>query len=315
MLRQLTWEEAGFDNNTLEKVEADVTILATGGIGGLYRHSTNYRHLTGDSLAIAIMHNVKLQDINYVQIHPTTFYTDREEERSFLISESVRGEGAKLYDKDMNRFVDELIPRDLLTAAINEQMAKDGTQHVWEDMRPIDSEEQKLHFPNIVKHCRKMGFDPSNECIPVVPAQHYFMGGIKVDHESKTSMDRLYAVGETACNGVHGRNRLASNSLLESMVFAQRAALDITKSYIEGDYGSINLNTGINDEESFREKIFSSVDLNIYEDDDAITEKYRRLVREEIQKADKAVSGFKNDEEYEKIKIEKENAKAKKEGK
>lgn len=313
--KTLTWEEAGFDANTLEKIEADVTILATGGIGGLYRHSTNYRHLTGDSLAIAIMHGVELRDINYVQIHPTTFYTDCEEDRSFLISESVRGEGAKLYDKNMNRFVDELIPRDLLTAAINAQMAKDETQHVWEDMRPINPDELSLHFPNIVKHCRKMGFNPSEECIPVVPAQHYFMGGIKVNHESKTSMDRLYAVGETACNGVHGRNRLASNSLLESMVFAQRAALDITKSYIEGNYGSINLDSGINHEEDLRAKIFSEVDLKIYENDDTITEKYRRLVREEIQKADKASAGFKNEEEYEKIKKEKENAKAKKEGK
>ncbi len=305
--KEISREEAGFDENVLEKVEADVTILATGGIGGLYRHSTNFRHLTGDSLAIAIRHGIELRDINYVQIHPTTFYTEKEEERSFLISESVRGEGAKLYNRNMERFVNELIPRDLLTAAIREQMEKDDTQHVWEDMRPIDPEELTSHFPNIVAHCNRMGYDPTGECIPIVPAQHYFMGGIKVNHESATSMKRLYAVGETACNGVHGRNRLASNSLLESMVFAQRAALDIRKAYTAGDYGSIELDTGITCERQIRDRVLKTVSLDLYEDDDAVTELYRRLVREEIQKADAKAAGFKEEEEYDRIKREKEN--------
>lgn len=211
-------------DGTMERVEAESVVLATGGVGGLYRHSTNYRHLTGDALAIAVRHNVRLKDIDYVQIHPTTLYTESSEERRFLISESVRGEGALLYGKDMQRFVDELLPRDLLTDAIYAQMDKDGTAFVWEDLRAIPQEELETHFPNIVEHCRKMGYDVTRECIPVVPAQHYFMGGIWVDHDSRTSMERLYAVGETACNGVHGRNRLASNSLLESLVFAKRAA-------------------------------------------------------------------------------------------
>lgn len=211
-------------DGTMERVEAEHVVLATGGVGGLYRHSTNFRHLTGDALAIAVRHNVRLKDIDYIQIHPTTLYSQSTEERSFLISESVRGEGALLYDKHMQRFVDELLPRDLLTEAIRAQMAKDGTDFVWEDLRPIPEEELLTHFPNIVLHCRKMGYDVTCECIPVVPAQHYFMGGIRVDHDSKTSMEHLYAVGETACNGVHGRNRLASNSLLESLVFAKRAA-------------------------------------------------------------------------------------------
>lgn len=211
-------------DGTMERVEAEAVVLATGGVGGLYRHSTNYRHLTGDALAIAVRHNVRLKDIDYVQIHPTTLYAESSEERRFLISESVRGEGALLYGKDMQRFVDELLPRDLLTNAIYAQMDKDGTAFVWEDLRAIPQEELATHFPNIVEHCRKMGYDVTRECIPVVPAQHYFMGGIWVDHDSRTSMERLYAVGETACNGVHGRNRLASNSLLESLVFAKRAA-------------------------------------------------------------------------------------------
>lgn len=211
-------------NGDIETVSAEYTVLATGGIGGLFRHSTNFRHLTGDALAIALKHNVELKNIDYIQIHPTTFYSKNETERSFLISESVRGEGAKLYNKNMQRFVNELLPRDLLTAAIREQMQKDGTDFVWEDLRPIPEKELHEHFPNIVEHCKQKGYDVTKECIPVVPAQHYFMGGIKVDYSSKTSMDRLYAIGETACNGVHGRNRLASNSLLESLVFAKLAA-------------------------------------------------------------------------------------------
>lgn len=210
-------------------VECKYVVLASGGIGGLYKHSTNFRHLTGDALAIALEHGVELKNISYVQIHPTTLFIDQPERRRFLISESVRGEGAKLLDKNMQRFTNELLPRDLLTKEIWAQMAKDGTDHVWEDMRSIPKKELREHFPNIVNHCHSFDYDVSKECIPVVPAQHYFMGGIKVNYESKTTMERLYAVGETACNGVHGKNRLASNSLLESLVFAKRAALDIAK--------------------------------------------------------------------------------------
>lgn len=222
-------------DHSISQISADYVMLATGGIGGLYRHSTNFRHLTGDAIAIALKHGIETKDLNYIQIHPTTLYSTQAKERSFLISESVRGEGALLYDKNMNRFVDELLPRDLLTKVIYAQMEKDGTDYVWEDLRPIPSEELELHFPNIVAHCKKMGYDVTKECIPVVPAQHYFMGGIKVNHESKTSMERLYAIGENACNGVHGKNRLASNSLLESLVFAKRAALDIADKYQSSD--------------------------------------------------------------------------------
>ncbi len=212
-------------------IEASYTILATGGVGGLYPHSTNFPHLTGDSLALALRHNVACQNLNYVQIHPTTFYTKEKKERSFLISESVRGEGAKLYDKNGKRFVSELLPRDLLTEAILNQMKKDHTDFVWEDLRPIPKEEREKHFPNILAYCREHGYDPDKECIPVVPAQHYFMGGVQVDVDSKTTMEHLYAVGETACNGVHGKNRLASNSLLESLVFAKRAANSMLKNW------------------------------------------------------------------------------------
>ena len=258
------------EDGHLEKVEAEQVVLATGGVGGVYRHSTNFRHLTGDGIAMAIKHGVELKDITYVQIHPTTFYTKEKEQRSFLISESVRGEGAKLYDKHGKRFVNELLPRDLLTAEIHKQMEKDGTDYVWEDLREIPAEELDSHFPNIIEHCRQMGYDVRKECIPVVPAQHYFMGGIKVNHESKTSMEGLYAVGETACNGVHGKNRLASNSLLESLVFAKRAAADITsrKDRIE---------------ESVVQEAIESVDLAKYRDSEALEKEYQALVQKAVQ--------------------------------
>lgn len=211
-------------------VEADYTVFATGGIGGLYTHSTNFRHLTGDALAVSIKHGVKLKNIDYIQIHPTTLYS-RKKGRRFLISESVRGEGAVLFNSHMQRFVDELQPRDVVAEAIYREMKKDKKPYVWLSMKPIPTETIKSHFPNIYKHCLEEGYDVTKECIPVVPAQHYFMGGIDVDEFSKTSMERLYAVGETACNGVHGKNRLASNSLLESLVFAKRAAKNIAKTY------------------------------------------------------------------------------------
>ena len=207
-------------------IHADQTIFASGGIGGRYKHSTNFPHLTGDAIDIAKKHGIRLEHLDYVQIHPTTLYS-KKPGRRFLISESVRGEGALLYDKNGNRFIDELLPRDVVTKAIQEQMKKDGTDHVWLSLEKIPKEIILSHFPNIYQHCLEEGYDATKEWIPVVPAQHYFMGGIWVDSDSHTSVPNLYAVGETSCNGVHGKNRLASNSLLESLVFAKRAARKI----------------------------------------------------------------------------------------
>ena len=204
------------------------TILATGGIGGNYTHSTNFPHLTGDSIEIAKKHDIRLEHLDYVQIHPTTLYS-KKPGRRFLISESVRGEGAVLYNKKKERFVNELLPRDVVSKAIHEQMEQDGTDYVWLSMEHIPTETILSHFPNIYQKCLEEGYDVTKECIPVVPAQHYFMGGIWVDSDSRTSMEHLYAAGETSCNGVHGKNRLASNSLLESLVFAKRAAKKIQK--------------------------------------------------------------------------------------
>ena len=213
-------------DGTSRAVRSAYTIVASGGIGGLYRHSTNFPHLTGDALEIAKKHGIRLEHTDYVQIHPTTLYS-KKPGRRFLISESVRGEGAVLLDKEGNRFVNELLPRDVVTKAIREQMEKDGTDHVWLSMENIGTESILSHFPNIYRRCKEEGYDVTKEPIPVVPAQHYFMGGIWVDSDSQTSMERLFAAGETSCNGVHGANRLASNSLLESLVFAKRAAQKI----------------------------------------------------------------------------------------
>ena len=170
--------------------------------------------------------------------HPTTLYAAARGRR-FLISESVRGEGAVLLNKNGERFTDELQPRDVVTKAIREQMKKDGTPNVWLSLKNIDEDEIKKHFPNIYKHCLEKGYDVTKEAIPVVPAQHYFMGGVWVDLDSKTSCDNLYAVGEASCNGVHGKNRLASNSLLESLVFAKRAAKHIAALSSENSADSV----------------------------------------------------------------------------
>lgn len=253
----------------IDRIYAETTVLACGGIGGLYRHTTNYRHLTGDGIAVALKHHIALEHINYVQIHPTTLYSDKPEERSFLISESVRGEGAVLYNAKKERFVNELLPRDVLTEKIYEQMKKDHMPYVWLSMERIPKEELLNHFPNIVKRCREQGYDVFRECIPVVPAQHYFMGGIKVSMSGETSMRRLYAVGETACNGVHGKNRLASNSLLESLVFAKRAAKKITE-----------------EKQELKEAQFFSetADDFRYQNKEALEETYKQTILNEIER-------------------------------
>ncbi|MCR4868607.1 MAG: L-aspartate oxidase [Lachnospiraceae bacterium] len=268
----------------IRPVFASHILLATGGIGGIYDNSTNFPHLTGDALALALRHDIKVENLNYVQIHPTTYYSEKKERR-FLVSESVRGEGATLLDKDGNRFANELLPRDLLTKEILKQMDKDHTKHVWLNMMAIKDLDIKKRFPHIVEHCLENGVDPTKEYIPVVPAQHYFMGGIYVDLNSHTSMNHLYAAGETCCNGVHGRNRLASNSLLESLVFARNAATHMLESdqvrTWEGrspkflPYVDLSL-----DEIAAKYKI----DLDWLADDAARVEAYKDLVWDEIDR-------------------------------
>lgn len=253
---------------------AENTILASGGIGGLYQHSTNYPHLTGDALAVALRHRIRMENIDYIQIHPTTLYSQKPGRR-FLISESVRGEGAKLYGADGKRFANEVLPRDLLTAEIRKQMEKDKKPYVWLDMTVLGEEVIQSHFPHIYERCLEEGYDVTKDWVPVVPAQHYFMGGIWVDSHSKTSMNHLYAVGETSCNGVHGANRLASNSLLESLVFGARAAWHLTENEEEMDY-----NKG--------KDIAGSTEEKIREEKNRLPQIYRKEVLDEIERVRKS---------------------------
>ena len=213
-------------------VFAKNVVLACGGIGGLYKNSTSQRILRGDGLAIALRHDIELKDINYIQIHPTAFYDGSTDERRFLISESVRGEGGKLYNIHGERCVDELLPRDVVSQAIFKEMKKTNSPYVLLDISFLDEDYLKSRFSTIYNKCLEKGTDITKEPIKVSPAQHYFMGGIKVGLNGETSMDNLYAVGETACTGIHGANRLASNSLLEGLVFSKRAA-DVINSTID----------------------------------------------------------------------------------
>ena len=256
-------------DGTLGTVQAGYTVFACGGLGGLYKHSTNFRHITGDALAIALRHGIEMEHIDYIQIHPTTLYSEKPGRR-FLISESVRGEGAILLNKKGERFVDELLPRDVVTAAIHKQMAEDDMPYVRLSLERIPEEEIRSHFPNICQRCLEEGYDVTQEPVPVVPAQHYFMGGIKVNLSSMTSMERLYAVGETSCNGVHGANRLASNSLLESMVFADRSAKEITEKKLPEP-----------------KDIAGMTDLSAYGDPEKLKADYKQLVLNEIEKEKK----------------------------
>ncbi|MGL5316659.1 MAG: L-aspartate oxidase [Peptostreptococcaceae bacterium] len=229
-------------------VYAKSVVLATGGIGGVFKNSTNQRILNGDGISVAIKHNIRVKDLDYIQIHPTSFY-ENTNEKKLLISEAVRGEGGKLLDINGNRFIEELLPRDIVSKAIYEQMKKTNSPYVYLDVTFMESDYIKNRFPTIYKECLKRGIDITKEYIKVTPAQHYFMGGIDVDLDSKTSMKNLYAVGETSCTGVHGANRLASNSLLEGLVFSKRCAdsinnciadIDIELKEVESVYEDLN---------------------------------------------------------------------------
>ena len=206
-------------------VYAKAVVLATGGIGGLFNNSTNQRILTGDGIAVAAKHNIKLKDMNYIQIHPTAFYEEENNQRRFLISESLRGEGGILTNVKGERFINELLPRDVVSEAVYKQIRETETPYVNLDIRFLGQDYIINRFSTIYEECLKRGTDITKEYIKVSPAQHFFMGGIKVDLNSKTSMENLYAVGETSCTGIHGANRLASNSLLEGLVFSRRAAI------------------------------------------------------------------------------------------
>lgn len=226
-------------NGETYTINSKYTILATGGIGGVFKNSTNQRIMTGDGIAIAIKNNIKLKNIKYIQFHPTALYEDKEDEKRFLISESVRGEGGKLINVNGERFVDELLPRDVVTKYINQEEQKTNSPYVYLDVSFMDSDYIKKRFPTIYDTCLERGIDITTQPIPVSPVQHYFMGGIEVDISSRTSMNNLFACGEVSCTGVHGANRLASNSLLEGLVFSKRAAAVINRNIDEVSLTSV----------------------------------------------------------------------------
>ncbi|APQ95586.1 L-aspartate oxidase [Clostridium botulinum] len=211
------------DNKQIN-IYSKVTILATGGIGGLFKNSTNEPIITGDGIAIAIKNNIKIKNLDYIQFHPTAFFKDTINGKKFLISESVRGEGGKLLNSKGERFVNELLSRDIVTKYILEEERKTGSNNVYLDITFKPETFLKKRFPTIYENCLKNGVNICKDAIPVSPAQHYFMGGIQVDLFGQSSMNHLYAFGEVSCTGVHGKNRLASNSLLEGLVFSKRGA-------------------------------------------------------------------------------------------
>lgn len=210
-------------------INAKVTLLASGGAGQVYGHTTNPVIATGDGIAMAYRAKAHIADMEYVQFHPTSFY-EFGVSPSFLVSEAVRGFGAYLRNKSGERFVlkvderGELASRDIVSKAIDQELKVSGEYCVYLDCTHLDQEEFYKHFPTITDHCKSKGIDPAKDWIPVVPACHYMCGGVIIDKDGQTSIDNLLAIGECSRSGLHGANRLASNSLLEGLVFAQHAA-------------------------------------------------------------------------------------------
>lgn len=215
---------------TIFVIDSPNIVLATGGIGQVYKVSTNPAIATGDGIAAAVRAGAKLKGMEFIQFHPTGLWTDKAENRAFLISESVRGEGGLLKNSDGERFMvgqhelAELAPRDIVARGITREMEKRGEDHVFVDITSKSQEYLEKRFPTIYNECKKRGMDITKQWIPVCPVQHYLIGGIQTDLNAQTAVDGLFACGEAASTGVHGANRLASNSMLECLVFGRRAA-------------------------------------------------------------------------------------------
>lgn len=227
-------------DNEYKTVYADFVLLASGGIGRVYKYTTNPSVATGDGIRLAYEMGASIKNLSYVQFHPTAFNGANREQ--FLISEAVRGEGAYLLNCNKERFMDrydsrlELAPRDVVSRSVIMESRRLGSNNFYLDIRYKGEEYLKKRFPGIYAGCLSQGVDISKDLIPVFPCQHYLMGGIEVDLNARTTLPRLYAAGECACTGVHGKNRLASNSLLEALVFGRKAAEDITRCIRAGFY-------------------------------------------------------------------------------
>ena len=220
--------------NQIDTYLATSIVLATGGVGQVYAATTNPVVATGDGIAMAYRAKTRIKDMEFVQFHPTALYQPGQSP-AFLISEAVRGFGAYLRNKQGDRFMPEidkraeLAPRDIVSRAINQELIRTGDQYVYLDCTHLDIKKFKTHFPNIFEKCTSLGIDPEIQMIPVVPAAHYLMGGISVDKNGYSSLENLFACGECSYTGLHGANRLASNSLLEALVFGDRIADEIIR--------------------------------------------------------------------------------------
>ncbi len=225
----------------VETILSRITMVATGGAGQVYRSTTNPVIATGDGIAMVYRAKGIVKDMEFIQFHPTALYNPNEHP-SFLITEAVRGMGGVLKTRDGKEFMgkyDErksLAPRDIVARAIDNEMKVHGDDFVYLDCSAIDPKQFKSHFPNILTKCKSLGIDPFIDMIPVVPAAHYICGGIVVDLNARSSINNLYAAGECSCTGLHGGNRLASNSLLEALVYSHRAALDVINRFESIDF-------------------------------------------------------------------------------
>ena len=218
------------DTHKIDTILSRVTVLATGGIGAVYSTTTNPNIATGDGIAMAYRAKATVQDMEFVQFHPTALYHHGETHPAYLITEAMRGYGGILRLPNGEEFMQKyarrlsLAPRDIVARAIDKEMKIHGLDHVCLDVTHKDPEETRHHFPNIYAKCQSIGIDITRQYIPVAPCAHYLCGGIKVDLDACSSIKRLYAIGECSCTGLHGGNRLASNSLIEAVVYAEAAA-------------------------------------------------------------------------------------------